>query len=74
MFDLQNTTYEDFTNANTNYKNVNQEEYLDALNVSMGEDSIIFFENDNLSWIIDEWIQNDNGKITPLIDEEEIFL
>lgn len=74
MFDLQNTTYEDFTNANTNYKNVNQEEYLDALNVSMGEDSIIFFENDNLSWIIDEWIQNDVGKITPLVDEEEIFL
>ena len=74
MFDLQNTTYKDFANANTNYKNVNQEEYLNALNVSMGEDSIIFFENDNLSWIIDEWIQNDNGKITPLIDEEEIFL
>lgn len=73
MFDLQNTTYEDFANANTNYKNVNQEEYLDALNVSMGEDSIIFFENNNISWIIDEWIQND-GKITPLIDEEEIFL
>ena len=61
MFDLQNTTYKDFANANTNYKNVNQEKYLDALNVSMGEDSIIFFENDN-------------GKITPLIDEEEIFL
>ena len=74
MFNLQNTTYKDFANANTNYKNINQEEYLDALNVSMGEDSIIFFKNDNLSWIIDEWIQNDNGKITPLIDEEEIFL
>lgn len=74
MFDLQNMTYEDFINANTNYKNVNQEEYLDALHISVDENSIIFFEDNDVVLVIDEWIQNDVGKITPLVDEEEISL
>lgn len=74
MFDLQNMTYEDFINANTNYKNVDQEEYLDALHISVGEDNIIFFENNDVVLVIDEWIQNDVGKIIPLVDEEEVSL
>lgn len=74
MFNLQNMTYKDFLQANTNYKNVDQEEYLNALNISLGEDSVFFFEDDNVILVIDEWVQNDVGKIISLIDEEEVFL
>ena len=74
MFNLQNMTYKDFFQANTNYKNVNQEEYLNALNMSLGEDNIILFEDNDVVLIIDEWIQNDIGRIIPLIEEEKIFL
>lgn len=74
MFNLQNMTYKDFLQANTNYKDVDQEKYLNALNISLGEDSICFFENGNVVLVIDEWVQNDVGKIISLIDEEEVFL
>ena len=52
------------------YDNVNQEEYLDAIHVSLEEFQIIFFENDLTTMFISESIQNDIGKWTTLVEED----
>lgn len=74
MFDLQNMTYDDFLNANTNYKNANNENYLDALNISLDEEQSIAFEEGQVVMYIGESIQNDVGQFKNLIDYESVNL
>lgn len=73
MFDLQNMTYGDFLNANTNYKNANNENYLDALNISLDEEQSIAFEKGQVVMYIGEFIQNDIGQFKDLIEVKVIL-
>ncbi len=68
MFDLQNMTYEDFLNANTNYKNANQEDYLDALNISVSEENVISFNENEVVMFVEVYTQDDVGKFHTLVE------
>ena len=69
MFDLQNMKYEDFLNANTNYKNANKENYLNALNISVEEFNQIYFEEGQINLFVSVSLQNDIGKFNILVEE-----
>ena len=66
-------TYGDFLNANTNYKNANKENYLDALNISLDEEQSIAFEEGQVVMYIGEFIQNDVGQFKDLIEVKVIL-
>ena len=74
MFSLQNMTYEDFINANTNYKDADKEEYLWYLNISVAEEQAIAFEDDEVVMYIDVFVQDEVGKGHELINCEKVKL